>query len=59
MKGAKEVVEALNKSAPLDKAHLDLLFPPDDVIAKQHNFQFLSDELEAKMNDLYADLSGV
>ena len=59
VKGAKEVVEALNKSAPLDKAHLDLLFPPDDVIAKQHNFQFLSDELEAKMNDLYADLSGV
>ena len=59
VKGAKEVLEELNKDAPLDKAHLDLLFPPDDIVAKQHNFQFLSDELEAKMNDLYADLSGV
>jgi spermidine/putrescine transport system substrate-binding protein len=59
VKGAKEILEALNKAAPLDKAHLDLLFPPDDVVAKQHNFEFLSDELEAKMNDLYADLSGV
>jgi spermidine/putrescine transport system substrate-binding protein len=59
VKGAKEVLEELNKKAPLDQAHLDLLFPPDDVVAKQHNFQFLSDELEAKMNDLYADLSGV
>ena len=35
-----------------------LLFPPDDIVAKQKNFQFLSDELEAKMNDLYSDLSG-
>jgi spermidine/putrescine transport system substrate-binding protein len=59
VKGAKEVLEDLNKKAPLDKSLLDLLVPPDDVVAKQHNFQFLSDELEAKMNDLYADLSGV
>jgi spermidine/putrescine transport system substrate-binding protein len=35
-----------------------LLFPPADVIAKQHNFQALSDENEAKLNDLYAKLSG-
>ena len=35
-----------------------LLFPPADVVAKQHNFQFLSDELEAKMNALFAKLSG-
>jgi spermidine/putrescine transport system substrate-binding protein len=59
VKGAKEVLEELNKDAPLDKFHLDLLFPPDDIVAKQRNFQFLSDELEAKMNELYADLSGV
>jgi spermidine/putrescine transport system substrate-binding protein len=59
VKGAKEVLEALNKKSPLDKAHLDLLFPPDDIVAKQHNFEFLSDELESKMNELYADLSGV
>jgi spermidine/putrescine transport system substrate-binding protein len=59
VKGAKEVLEALNKKEPLDKSLLDLLFPPDDIVAKQHNFQFFSEELEAKMNDLYADLSGV
>ena len=35
-----------------------LLFPPSDVVAGQHNFQFLSDELEAKLNALYSDLSG-
>ena len=59
VKGAKEELEALNKDAPLDQTLLDLLFPPDDVVAKQVNFQFLSDELEAKMNELYADLAGV
>ncbi|MEA2620052.1 MAG: spermidine/putrescine transport system substrate-binding protein, partial [Chloroflexota bacterium] len=57
--GAEEVLKGLNKDAPLDQSLLDLLFPPDAVVAKQHNFQFLSDELEAKMNDLYADLAGV
>jgi spermidine/putrescine transport system substrate-binding protein len=35
-----------------------LLFPPEDVVAKQHNFQALSEENEAKLNDLYAKLSG-
>jgi spermidine/putrescine transport system substrate-binding protein len=35
-----------------------LLFPPPAVVAGQHNFQFLTDELEAKMNALYSDLSG-
>jgi spermidine/putrescine transport system substrate-binding protein len=59
VKGAKEELEALNKDAPLDQSLLDLLFPPDAVVAKQVNFQFLSDELEAKMNELYADLAGV
>jgi spermidine/putrescine transport system substrate-binding protein len=59
VKGAEDVLKELNKDAPLDQALLDLLFPPADVIAKQHNFQFLSDELEAKMNELYADLAGV
>jgi len=59
VKGAEDVLKELNKDAPLDQALLDLLFPPEDVVAKQHNFQFLSDELEAKMNELYADLAGV
>jgi spermidine/putrescine transport system substrate-binding protein len=35
-----------------------LLFPTPEVIAKQHNFQALSDDNEAKLNDLYAKLSG-
>jgi spermidine/putrescine transport system substrate-binding protein len=59
VKGAEEELKNLNKASPLDDYHLSLLFPPDDVIAKQQNFQFLSDELEAKMNELYADLAGV
>jgi len=59
VKGAEDVLKELNKDAPLDQSLLDLLFPPDAVVAKQHNFQFLSDELEAKMNELYADLAGV
>ncbi len=53
------------KGADVEIAKLDpeaaknpLLFPPADVVAKQKNFQFLSDALEAKMNELYSDLSG-
>jgi len=54
VKGAKEEIAKLDK----DAAKNPLLFPPDDVVAKQQNFQFLSDELEAKMNELYSDLAG-
>jgi spermidine/putrescine transport system substrate-binding protein len=56
--GAKAELEALNQAAPLDQYHLDLLFPPDDVVAKQKNFQFLSTDLETKMDELFLDLSG-
>jgi spermidine/putrescine transport system substrate-binding protein len=35
-----------------------LLFPDDAVVAKSHSFQFMSPELETKMNDLFADLRG-
>ena len=52
--GAAEEIAKLDASA----AKNPLLFPPADVVAKQHNFQFLSDEVEAKMNELYSDLSG-
>ena len=55
VKGAAEAIAKLDPEA----AKNPLLFPPADVVAKQHNFQFLSDELETKMNELYADLSGV
>ncbi len=58
VKGADAVVKSLNASAPLDPALFDLLFPPDDVVAKQHNFQYLSDDLENALNMLYLDLAG-
>jgi spermidine/putrescine transport system substrate-binding protein len=58
VKGADVVVKSLNASAPLDPALFALLFPPDDVVAKQHNFQFLSDALETALNGLYLDLAG-
>ena len=58
VKGADAVVTDLNKSAPLYPAVLALLFPPDAVVAKQHNFQFLSDALETTLNTLYIDLAG-
>jgi len=56
--GAKPELEALNKSAPLDQYHLDLLFPPDAVVAKQKNFQFLSPDLETLLDQLFLDLTG-
>jgi spermidine/putrescine transport system substrate-binding protein len=58
VKGADVVVKALNTSPVLPQALLDLLFPPDDVVAKQHNFQFLPDALETVLNTLYIDLAG-
>jgi spermidine/putrescine transport system substrate-binding protein len=58
VKGAEQILKDLNKDAPLDDYHLSLLFPPDDIVAKQHNFQFLTDELEQKLDELYLDLTG-
>ncbi len=55
VKGVTDLIKELDPGAETNP----LLFPTDDIIAKQRNFQFLSDELESKMNDLYADLSGV
>jgi spermidine/putrescine transport system substrate-binding protein len=54
VEGAAAAIKTLDPGAETNP----LLFPPADVIAKQHNFQFLSDELEAKMNALFAKLSG-
>ena len=56
--GVKELLKQLNASAPLDAYHLGLLFPTPDVIAKQHNFQFLNPDLDAKLKELYLDLAG-
>jgi len=55
VKGAADEIKKLDP----DAATNPLLFPPDDVVAKQKNFQFLSQELEDKMNELFADLAGV
>ncbi len=54
VEGAAEAIKKLDPGAETNP----LLFPPADVIAKQHNFQFLSDELEVKLNALFAKLSG-
>ncbi len=52
--GADAEIKALDPGAETNP----LLFPTPEIVAKQHNFQFLSDELEAKMNELFAGLSG-
>ena len=52
--GAAEAIKAIDDTA----ADNPLLFPPADIVAKQHNFQSLSDEIETKLNDLFANLSG-
>ena len=41
-----------------DAATNPLLFPTADVVAKQHNFQSLSDDIETTLNDLFSKLSG-
>jgi spermidine/putrescine transport system substrate-binding protein len=53
------------KGADVEIAKLDdtassnpLIFPTPDIVAKQHNFQFLPDELDAKLKELYLDLAG-
>jgi spermidine/putrescine transport system substrate-binding protein len=54
VKGADEEIKKIDA----DAATNPLLFPPADVVAKQHNFQALSDANEKILNDLYAKLSG-
>jgi len=54
VKGADVEIKKLDPEA----ASNPLLFPPADIVAKQHSFQSLSPELEDKINDLFADLSG-
>jgi len=55
VKGADEHIKALDPGAETNP----LLFPTADIVAKQRNFQFLSDELETSLNDLFATLSGL
>ena len=58
VKGADVVVKQLNASSPIPPAKLVLLFPTPDIVAKQHNFESLSADLEKTLNTLYTDLSG-
>ncbi len=55
VKGAADEIKKLDPAAATNP----LLFPTDDVVAKQHNFQSLSPEREKTLNDLYGQLSGV
>ena len=54
MEGAADEIKKIDASAATNP----LLFPSADVVAKQHNFQFLSPDLEDKLNSLMADLTG-
>jgi spermidine/putrescine transport system substrate-binding protein len=54
VKGADVEIKKLDPGAESNP----LIFPPADVQAKYHNFQFLPDALEAKLDELYLELSG-
>ncbi len=54
----KGVAEAITELDP-EAASNPLLFPPADVVAKQHPQPNWDETTEATINDLYADLSGV
>ena len=54
VKGADKEIVKLDDTAATNP----LIFPPADVVAKQHNFQFLSDELESSLDELFLDLTG-
>lgn len=54
VKGAADEIKKIDPSAATNP----LLFPSDAVVAKQHNFQFLSADLEHTLNQLYLDLTG-
>ncbi len=54
VKGADAEITKLDPEAAANP----LLFPTPEIVAKQHSFQFLSDQLESTMNELFATLSG-
>jgi spermidine/putrescine transport system substrate-binding protein len=55
VKGVGEAIKTLDPEAGTNP----LLFPPADVVAKQHPQPTWDDATETKINELYADLSGV
>jgi spermidine/putrescine transport system substrate-binding protein len=54
VKGADEEIKKIDDTAATNP----LLFPTPEVVAKQHNFQALSDANEKILNDLFSKLSG-
>src|SRR5436305_1002629 len=54
VKGADAEIKKLDPGAESNP----LIFPPADVVAKYHEFQFLPDEIESKLDELYLDLTG-
>jgi spermidine/putrescine transport system substrate-binding protein len=55
VKGVAEAIKELDPEAATNP----LLFPPADVLAKQHAQPTWDEATETKVNELYADLSGV
>ena len=55
VKGVSEAIKALDPEIATNP----LLFPPADVLAKQHPQPVWDEASETKINELYADLSGV
>jgi spermidine/putrescine transport system substrate-binding protein len=54
VKGADEELKKLDETTEGNP----LLFPTPEVVAKQHNFQALSEDNEKILNDLFSKLSG-
>ena len=52
--GIADLIKKLDPGAETNP----LLFPTADIVAKQRNFQFLTDELEKAMNESFSNLSG-
>jgi len=55
VKGVADAIKALDAEAATN----ELLFPPADVVAKQHPQPNFDDATETKVGELYADLGGV
>ncbi|HEX8941334.1 MAG TPA: spermidine/putrescine ABC transporter substrate-binding protein [Candidatus Limnocylindrales bacterium] len=54
VKGADTEIEKIDKGASSNP----LMFPTQDIIAKQKSFQYLTQDLEDTLNSLYSDLAG-
>jgi spermidine/putrescine transport system substrate-binding protein len=54
VKGADAEIKKLDPGAEANP----LIFPPEDYVSKFREFQFLSDESEALLDELYLDLAG-